>query len=82
MLALLEERSPSATIGPSEVARAEAASEWRPLMEDVRRAVRRLAALGQVEVRQQGARVDPSTARGAIRVGRGPAFPRSGGSSR
>jgi hypothetical protein len=43
-------------------------------MEPARSAARRLAADGVVTIRQAGREVDPSTAKGAIRIGRGPAF--------
>ncbi len=67
ILRLLHARARGATICPSEVARAQAEA-WRPLMEPVREAARRLVAQGQLEITQQGRVVDPSTARGAIRL--------------
>lgn len=76
-LALLEARSRGATICPSEAARAVAAdagdpseAAWRELMEPARRAARRLVHAGQVEITQKGRVVDPSDARGPIRVRR------------
>lgn len=80
---LLQQRGRGQTICPSEAARAvyrrEAGSSssprsgntddtWRELMEPARAAARRLVADGRVEMLQQGRVVDPSTARGAIRV--------------
>jgi hypothetical protein len=63
------------TICPSEVARAVfSPAEWRARMNDVRNAARRLALRGEVEFRQQGRVVDPASARGPIRLGRGVAF--------
>ena len=59
-----------ATFCPSEVARAIAPEEWRPLMEPVRAAARRLVARGRLEMLQSGRRVDPSTAKGPIRLRR------------
>jgi hypothetical protein len=57
------------SICPSEAARAVAGEDdWRPLMEPVRRAARRLVDQGQVEITQGGRAVDPSTARGPIRI--------------
>ena len=56
------------TACPSEVARAEGGEAWRDRMEDVRRAARRLAARGEVEVLQGGRVVDAATARGPIRL--------------
>jgi len=41
---------------------------WRPLMEPARAAARRLVAAGDVEITQRGQRVDPSTAKGPIRI--------------
>ena len=69
------------TICPSEAARAVAADvaaadrgsagdDWRDLMEPARRAARRLVDVGEVQITQQGRVVDPSTARGPIRIRR------------
>ena len=44
--------------------------DWRPLMEPARRAARRLVAAGTLEITQGGRAVDPSTARGPIRLRR------------
>ena len=65
---LLAGRGWGATICPSEAARAVRKEDWREIMERTRCAARRLAARGTVEVIQQGRRVDPSTARGPIRL--------------
>jgi hypothetical protein len=43
---------------------------WRELMEPARAAARRLVAAGEVVITQGGAVVDPSTARGPIRIRR------------
>jgi hypothetical protein len=43
---------------------------WRELMEPARRAARRLVATGSVQITQQGRVMDPSTARGPIRIRR------------
>lgn len=67
---LLANRAASATICPSDVARAAAPDDWRPLMEPVRRAARRLVAAGEVDITQGGRVVDPSTAKGPIRIRR------------
>ena len=59
------------SICPSEAARKVAERrglEWRDLMEATRSAARRLAARGQVVVLQRGRPVDPSLARGPIRL--------------
>ena len=70
---LLTARPGGATICPSEAAKAVGGTGdegWRPLMEPTRRAARRLAAVGTVEVTQGGRVVDPSTAKGPIRLRR------------
>lgn len=72
-MALLGQRRAGATICPSEVARevhGGGDDGWRALMEPARRAARRLVATGDVEITQGGRVVDPSTARGPIRVRR------------
>ncbi|HEX8497380.1 MAG TPA: DUF2256 and DUF3253 domain-containing protein [Actinomycetales bacterium] len=56
------------TVCPSEAARAVAPDDWRPLMEAARSAARRLVAAGTAEITQGGQVVDPSTAKGPIRV--------------
>lgn len=67
---LLDARANDASICPSEAARAVGGEDWRPLMERARRAARRLVASGEVEICQGGRVIDPSTARGPIRVRR------------
>lgn len=74
IVSLLAGRAGRATICPSEAARAVGGEDWRPLMEPARAAARRLVAAGQVEMTQRGAVVDPSTARGPVRIRRGPDF--------
>jgi len=72
--ALLQARGRGKTLCPSEVARAVAAREghedWRGWMERTRQAARRLVAAGEIEITQKGRVVDPSTARGPIRLRR------------
>lgn len=60
--------SAGATLCPSEIARRVGGDDWRPLMEPARQAARRLVAAGVAEIAQRGSVVDPSTARGPIRV--------------
>jgi hypothetical protein len=67
ILKLLHSRAKGSSICPSEVARA-LTEDWRPLMEPVREAARRLVARGSLIILQKGHEVDPSTARGAIRL--------------
>jgi hypothetical protein len=73
---LLAVRGASASICPSEAARAVEPGAWRPLMERAREAGRRLAARKVVVFRQKGRTVDPSTAKGALRLARGPGWAR------
>lgn len=77
ILELLDGRARSATICPSEAARlvgsrrGDAKSDpdaWRSLMEPARCAARRLVARGEVVITQKGNIVDPSTAKGPIRI--------------
>ncbi|MEM8885055.1 MAG: DUF2256 and DUF3253 domain-containing protein [Planctomycetota bacterium] len=56
------------SICPSEVARAVGGEDWRPLMEPVRAAARRLAHDGRLRITQGGRVVDPDRARGPIRL--------------
>lgn len=71
ILRLLQGRKGGATICPSEAARDVGSEDtWRELMEPARRAARRLVAAGEVEITQGGKVVDPSTAKGAIRIRR------------
>lgn len=73
---LLDARAGGATICPSEAARLVAHDQgvdddgWRDLMEPARAAARRLVAACEVEIVQRGRVVDPSTAKGAIRIRR------------
>lgn len=68
--ALLDQRARGASICPSEAARAVGGDDWRGLMEAARRAGRRLVAAGRAEVTQGGRVVDPSRAKGPIRIRR------------
>lgn len=73
ILELLERRAPTATICPSDAARAVYEGDddgWRALMEPARRAARRLVEAGQVETTRSGRPVDPTKAHGPIRIGR------------
>jgi hypothetical protein len=67
---LLDQRAATATICPSEAARAVDPDGWHDLMEPARSAARRLVAAGEVQITQGGKVVDPSTAKGPIRVRR------------
>ena len=70
ILSLLAQRKPTATICPSDAARAVSADGWRDLMDDARAAAGRLVAAGQVDITQGGEVVDLATARGPIRIRR------------
>ncbi|MEM0983491.1 MAG: DUF2256 and DUF3253 domain-containing protein [Planctomycetota bacterium] len=67
---LLNQRGPGKTICPSEAAKRVDPDNWRDLMEPARMAARRLVARGEARIMQQGHEVDPSTAKGPIRIGR------------
>lgn len=67
---LLATRATGATICPSEAAKVVGGDDWRALMEPARAAARRLVAAGEVEITQGGRVVDPSTAKGPIRIRR------------
>lgn len=68
LVRLLAGRARGASICPSEAARAVRPDDWRHWMEPARQAARRLHAQGVVVITQGGRVVDPSTARGPIRV--------------
>ncbi|SEC91349.1 Glycosyl transferases group 1 [Nocardioides exalbidus] len=69
ILDLLAQRAPTATICPSDAARAVGSSEdWRELMEPARQAAARLVDRGEVEITQGGRVVDLATAKGPIRI--------------
>lgn len=73
LLDLLDRRAATATVCPSEAARAVGGADeeaWRALMEPARMAARRLVERGDVEITQGGRVVDPSTAKGPVRVRR------------
>jgi hypothetical protein len=67
LMDLAHRRGAGRSFCPSEAARALAA-DWRPLMPEVRR----VAAGLPLVATQKGARVDPVTARGPIRLGLAP----------
>jgi hypothetical protein len=68
IVSLLEGQPRGATICPSEAAKAVGGDEWESLGEQARAAARRLSAGGRVVIIQGGRTVDPSTAKGPIRV--------------
>jgi hypothetical protein len=78
ILSLLAERGPAKTICPSEAAKLVAGDardkasphrrDWEALMEPARAAARHLVAQNKIVITQHGAVVDPSTAKGPIRL--------------
>lgn len=75
ILDLLGHRSADVTICPSEVARGLGGEAWRDLMQPTRDAAAALAGDGVIEVVQGGKPVDVRTARGPVRLRRGPSWP-------
>ncbi len=67
ILKLLTERGRHKTICPSEVLKEEEKSN-KQIMELVRQSARRLVIQGKIEITQGGRVVDPSTAKGPIRL--------------
>ena len=67
-------RKTGASICPGEAAREAAPGDdenlWRPLLERARRAARRLAHRGKIEILQGGSRVEPSRFKGPVRLRR------------
>lgn len=72
ILALLATHAPSASICPSDVARAMTANEagWRDKMPDIRRVAAQFAAHGRVKVTRGKAEVDALLKGGPIRIWR------------
>ncbi|MEL7311726.1 MAG: DUF3253 domain-containing protein [Pseudomonadota bacterium] len=68
ILSLLSTRARGASACPSEIARAQFPDNWREKMEAIRCAARRLESQGRIEILQNGRRVDPSRAKGPIRL--------------
>lgn len=68
ILDLLAARKNGATICPSEVARMLHTDDWSEHMEEAREAARRLVAQGKIDITQRGIIVEPSTAKGPIRL--------------
>lgn len=67
ILDLLKKRGRGKTICPSEIL-PEGLKKDRAKMEEVRQAARRLVQKGKIHITQKGIVVDPSTARGPIRL--------------
>ena len=67
---LLSSREAFKSICPSEAAKLVDPVNWRELLEPARSAARRLVTAGTHEITQKGQIVDPSRARGPIRIRR------------
>ena len=67
LLELVDTRAPK-TVCPSEVARALAPDDWRPLMDPVRDVAARLADQNRIEVTQGGQAIDIRSAKGPVRL--------------
>ena len=67
---LLNARARDASICPSEAAQRVGGESWQSLMEPARMAARRLVAQEKVQITQGGKVVDPSRAKGPIRIRR------------
>ena len=67
---LLVQRGAGKTICPSEAAKLVDPNHWEALMEPARAAARRLVAQGAIVITQKGTVVDPSRAKGPIRLRR------------
>ena len=68
ILELLSHRGAGKTICPSEAARLVDPSGWEDLMDKARDAARRLVAQGEIVITQRGKIIDPSQAKGPIRL--------------
>lgn len=74
MRTLLRHRAPDSTICPSDAARVVGGPGWRGLMESAREVAAALLDEGTLRVSQHGEDVNPMSAIGPIRLGRGPKF--------
>ncbi|MES2713147.1 MAG: DUF3253 domain-containing protein [Pseudomonadota bacterium] len=68
ILAQATAAGPEKSICPSEVARAMAPEDWRPLMTATRRAALRLQAAGRIAILRKGKPVAAEDVRGVIRL--------------
>ena len=80
IFSLLNQRAPTASICPSDVARALANDEpaWRALMPSVRETAASLARANRIVITQGDRQLDPAClASGPIRLRRGPSYSES-----
>lgn len=68
LLRALVERAGRTGVDPDDAARTVDPRGWEAQREPARRAARRLVAQGEAEIVQRGRVVDPSTAKGPVRV--------------
>lgn len=68
IMTAIDQRGPTQSVCPSEIARAIWPDDWRSHMDDVRTAAAALVTQGHVQVTQRGKVVDLSTVTGAIRL--------------
>lgn len=76
ILAALERRAASASICPSDAARACSTEDWREWLAAVRAAALELEERGVLRITQRGCTVEGRRARGPVRYVRGPAWSR------
>jgi hypothetical protein len=74
--ALLRHRDATATICPSDVARVVGGPKWRGALDDVRGVLAGMQSDRVVQVSQKRQPVDIRHARGPVRIGRGPQWPK------
>jgi hypothetical protein len=67
ILELVATAGPGKSISPSEAAQA-LGPDWRAKLTAVRRAAQRLAEAGRIDILRKGKRVEPSEAKGVVRL--------------
>ncbi|MAI24636.1 MAG: hypothetical protein CMN75_01270 [Spirochaeta sp.] len=75
ILELLESEPRGGSVCPSEAARELDPRGWKSLLEPARCAARRLESKGKIHMKQKGQNINPSTAKGAIRLFKVPRRP-------
>ena len=78
VMTLLRHRRPDSSICPSDAARAAGGASWRTLVPSVREIADALAGDGIVEVTQGGRPTRAVSAKGPVRIRRGPRFDQPG----
>lgn len=68
ILELLKTRNPGTSICPSEAARAVFNENWREQMPLIREVASEMVTSGEIEICQKGLVVDPTVAKGPIRL--------------